>query len=468
MQKSILLEVVRSLDKKEMRSLNKWLRSPAHNQREDVLLLFDYLQQALTKSDKAMEKERAWPHVYPGEPYDDARFRQVMYFLGKAVEEFVAFEHFKENAVQYHLSLASIYRQRKLEKAYKQALRLSGSNLENQPLRNSYYLLQRYFLESEENDYLSGITQSAMVNLQETVDALEKWFIAEKIRSSLSMLAHHTVYQKAQYDHGMLDETLEYVRQKELLDVPAIAVYYYAYLAITNPDEESYFDQFEKQLYNVEQGFDRSEFRSLYLAAINYCVPKINQGRQDFARRAFELYKQGLEKDVLLENNQLSRYTFINIVGSALRLKEYAWATHFIETNQKYLEEKQRKSLVHFNLSRLYYEKGDYDEAQKMLLDFEYDEMHLNIIAKTMLLKIYYEQVELDAFESLLESMRIYLQRKEALDPARKTAYKNMISLMRKMLNHNPYSKAQTERLREQINQTQPLMERDWLLRQLE
>jgi hypothetical protein len=93
--------------------------------------------------------------------------------------------------------------------------------------------------------------------------------------------------------------------------------------------------------------------------------------------------------------------------------------------------------------------------------------MLLNIIAKTMLLKIYYEQGELDAFESLLESMRIYLQRKEALDPTRKSAYKNMISLMKKLLNHNPYSKTQTERLKADIEAVQPLMEKEWLLKQV-
>jgi hypothetical protein len=42
-----------------------------------------------------------------------------------------------------------------------------------------------------------------------------------------------------------------------------------------------------------------------------------------------------------------------------------------------------------------------------------------------------------------------------------------MISLMKKLLNLNPYSKAQTERLHTMIQGTQPLMERDWLLRQV-
>jgi hypothetical protein len=63
--------------------------------------------------------------------------------------------------------------------------------------------------------------------------------------------------------------------------------------------------------------------------------------------------------------------------------------------------------------------------------------------------------------------MRTYLQRKEALDTNRKTSYKNMISLMKKLLHLNPYSKLQVEKMRELIMSTNPLMERDWLLRQL-
>ncbi|HMX39682.1 MAG TPA: hypothetical protein PKD78_05115, partial [Saprospiraceae bacterium] len=60
------------------------------------------------------------------------------------------------------------------------------------------------------------------------------------------------------------------------------------------------------------------------------------------------------------------------------------------------------------------------------------------------------------------------LQRKEALDPNRKAAYKNMISLMKKLVNLNPYAKAPKEKLRELILSTQPLMERDWLLKQVD
>jgi hypothetical protein len=86
--------------------------------------------------------------------------------------------------------------------------------------------------------------------------------------------------------------------------------------------------------------------------------------------------------------------------------------------------------------------------------------------AKTMLLKMYYEQDELDALESLLESMRTYMQRKKVIG-YHKTNYKNFIRYTKKLLKVNPYNKLLVERLRKEIETTNPLTEQEWLLRQL-
>ena len=467
MQKSVLVELVRSLNKKEIRDLHKWLQSPAHNQRQDVIRLFDFLVKSLLQGDESVEKERAWAAIFKGEPYDDAFMRQVMYFLLKAVEEYMVFTEISHEKIQYQLTLTRIYRQRKMDKAYRQALRMGKDLLENQPLRDNRYLRYKFLLEQDYGQQVN-IVQNASANLQETSSAMERWFFAEKLHIAYAMKAHQAVYKTARYEEGILQEVLDHCVTQNLLDEPAIAVYYYAYMVIANPQEEKYYFQFEDLIQQSTHLFDPSEMRTLYVAAINYCVPKVNQGRHEFARRAFDLYRKGLEAGYLLENNQLSRYTFGNAVGAALRNKEFAWAEQFIENFQKYLYEKEANSIVNFNLSRLYFEKGDYSKAQQLLTQFEYDDMLFNIIAKTMLLKIYYERSDLDAFESLVESLRIYLQRKEALDPARKASYKNLVSLMKKLLHLNIYSKQQKEKFRELVMSTNPLSEREWFLKQLD
>ncbi len=469
MQKSVLTEIMLSLSKKEVRDLNKWLQSPSHNQREDVVLLFDYLAQNMERNEPAFEKILAWKAVFPNQPYDDAFMRQVMYFLLKAIEEYLVFNDFSHDKVQYQISLTRIYRKRKLEKSYKQAHRLSTGNLEKQPLRNTYYFLNKYFIEQEEYEQRLSITQNAPVNLQEMADALEQWFVLTKLFIGNAMLAHHKVYQKANYDTGLLNGVLDFVDKQKMLDVPAIASHYYAYMAITNATEKHYFDQLEALIHGkIAEIFTPSETTALYLTALNYCAAKVNQGELEYCRKALKFYELGIEKEFLLENNKIKRYTFGNPVAFAIKIGEFAWAEQFIERFKHHLDEKEQNSIVNFNLSRVYFEKGDYDKAQIMLTQFEYDDMYQNIIAKTMLLKIYHEKEEFDAFESLLESMRTYLQRKEALDPARKAAYKNMISLMKKLLHLNIFSKVQREKFQETVLKTHPLAEREWLLKQIE
>jgi hypothetical protein len=432
-----------------------------------VVRLFDFLVKNLPNSDEASEKAKAWKYVFPGEAFDDAYLRQVMYFLLKAIEDYLVFEDLSKDKVQYQLSLSRIYRERKLEKAFRQSFRMGKENLESQPLRDNYYLHLKLLFEKEYS--LLPIMVNASANLQDTSNALEHWFISEKLHLALAMIAHRAVYKTVTYDEGIFQEVLDYVQNKGLLQVPAIAAKYYAYMTMVNPAEEAFFDDFETILLQSALGiFKKSEMHDLYRIALNYCTAKVNQGNLDYSRRALNFYRSGVETGILLENNVISRYAFGNAVAFALKIGDFEWAEQFIQKFQHHLEEKERNSIVHFNQSRIYFEKGDYNQAQQLLMQFDYDDMLFNPIAKTMLLKIYFETDEYDAFESLLESLRTYLQRKEAMDATRKASYKNMISLMKKLLQLNIFSRTQKETFRELVLKTNPLAERDWFLKQLD
>ena len=120
MEKSSLIAIYRSLDKKEARELGKWIDSPVHNQRQDVKDLHNYLTGS-NRLDRpaALEKERVWRKLFPKERFDDAKMRQVLHFLLKVVEEWMAYAHWKENSVAQRFSLAKQYRKRNLDRPYK-------------------------------------------------------------------------------------------------------------------------------------------------------------------------------------------------------------------------------------------------------------------------------------------------------------------------------------------------------------
>ena len=98
-------------------------------------------------------------------------------------------------------------------------------------------------------------------------------------------------------------------------------------------------------------------------------------------------------------------------------------------------------------------------------MDFK-DHLH-NLISKYILLKIYYEEGEFDALESLLDSLAAYLRRREIVEN-QKINGQNIIRLTRGLLRLNAYDKEKRQVLRKEIEKTRPLTERKWFLEMVE
>lgn len=468
MTNSHLVLVLRTLSKREIREFRKWLQSPMHNQREDVVQLFEYLMSGRhLQEDKFLQKERVFARIFPETAYDDAQIRQSMHFLLKALEAYLIYQELQSDEVRSSMALASVYRKRKIDRAFQKAIKVVEAQQENAPYRNEQYLRNEYLLEIEKYKFQEGKKRTTEMNLQEVSDALDTTFIADKLRQTCLMLAHQAVY-KAQYKVGLLNEVVSYIKKEHIQNIPAIAPYYYIYKAITDESSKQYFENLRQEIQRHKDAFPQSELRDIYLMAINYCIRQANNlNDSEFTREAYQLYRQGLENKILLENGLVSPFTFRNAVGAALRLKEYDWAEAFIHEYKDALPTNYRESFFLHSLARLNFEKGDYDSAMTLLSKTDFDDTLINLNAKSMLLKIYYELDEFDALESLLESMRAYIKRKQLMG-AYKANYQNFIRLTRKLVRINPYEQEETVKLKGEVESASPLTEKDWLLQQID
>ena len=55
-------------------------------------------------------------------------------------------------------------------------------------------------------------------------------------------------------------------------------------------------------------------------------IKKVNEGSTEYFREMLDLYKDGLAKIYLLENNRISRFAYHNAVAAALYYKDFEWA----------------------------------------------------------------------------------------------------------------------------------------------
>ncbi len=468
MKKSRLIEILRTCNKREFRELKKWVLSPAHNQREDVIRLYNYLieDEHLWK-DEFVAKSVAYRWVYPREEFNDAKMRQVIYFLMKAVEEFLIYQEVSQDEVEAKMVLSKVYRKKRLNKFFEKNIRSVRDLHEKQPFRNDQFYRNQYFRLHEEYVFMVYQTRMGNMNLQELSDALDLSYIADKLRRACYMMAHQKVY-KSDYDLGLIQQVLDFIdSQPQLLEIPAIAIYYYGYKTTIEKENETHFHLLKNEIFKNEHLFPDSEIIGIYLMAINYAIGRTNAGYTEYRRESFELYRQGFEKEILIDNGEISRFTFPNVVTLGLYLKEFEWVQNFITNYQHYLDGKYRNDIVQFCFAKFHYEKRDFDAALKVCSQVDYDDILMNLYSRAMAMKIYYQQSEFDVLDSYLESFRNYVVRKKVLG-YHKSNYKNIIRLTKKLLKVNPYSKRDKEKLKKEIKEANPLTEREWLLQQLE
>jgi len=372
----------------------------------------------------------------------------------------------KKNTLEQQKNMAIFLRTRNRAQLAQQQWAKGRKTLALQVNKTHTYYYKKYQLEQEHFEQAASQSRMRATNLQAIVDHFSIAFVIETLRYACTAISHKNLYA-TNYNIPLLEEILLLAQKSPFLNVPTIQLYYQAYMALTMPKDSIHFELLKSNLLKHENLLPTKERKDLYTLAINYCIRRINSDEsQKFIREVFELYKQGLKNKALLDNGMLSRFTYKNIASAGLRLQKYDWIAQYISSYAVYVEADYRESYQHYNTSKLYFAKEDYDQAMQRLIQVEYDDLFLNLDAKTMLMKIYYETQSHDALDAFFHSFTIYLQRKEIMGYHREN-YLNIIRLTKRLLELPPRNLKAQQQLQRSIDSIHPLTERAWLLEQL-
>ncbi|MGK0365483.1 MAG: hypothetical protein ACI85O_002549 [Saprospiraceae bacterium] len=455
---------IKSLPPRKKSNFAKFLKSPYFNQREDLCLLYAAIRQAIEK-EKDLTKEDLWQILFSKQSYESSQLRLLMSYLQKLFEQFIATENLLEDKAQIKLQTTAWFRDKGEAKTQeillKEAFKLHGKS----SFRDADYHYHSFQLQQEKYRITSEVKPDKDSDFQQVIDDLDVAFLGIKLRESCTLLAHDRVY-KWGFDAGFLEQVFDYLEEKDLLKIPAIAIYYYCYRMLQNSEKETYFQAFKKELLVNGHLFKNEEVQSLYLLAINYGIRRVNDGHRQYFKDIMDFYQEGLTKEYLLQNGILSRFTYTNIVSVALQINMSDWAEKFIEEWTPRLERRYRERMFSFNRAKVAYHTKDFDAAIPLLQRANYHDLLLNLGARTLLLKIYYELDEFDLLQSHLDAFSSYLRRKDGLGYHR-TNYRNLIRYTNRLLSLNFVDKAAVQIFKENVEGEEILTEKEWLLRQL-
>ncbi len=465
MRESKLYNLLKDFSKVEQNRFRKYLQSPYFNRSQALLDLFEFLIKDINgASSKEPSKEKIWKIINPGEPFDDVRYRKFFSDLLKLGEGFLVQEVFDENELEKANYLMQAVNKRKLDTLYPTSIRAARRVSGKFPQKGATHYLNEYKIEQNIYDLTDFDSKRAeRYNLDEMSINLDCFYIIEKLRLYLTALTQKVLIANHDYQINFTEEILEDIPQSNLIEVPAVQLYLLACRLFKEPENLENYHSLKKELIEKIDGLWVSEAQEIYEATIGYAIQRLNSGRSEFLEELFDLYGGYIEMEV--KNRGVTpAFHFRNTVVVGLRLGRYEWVEAFINQYGPLLPKDQQENAITFNLAQLYFYQNKYQKVLDQLRNVEYDDISYNLNSKTILIATYYELDEFDPLESLLESFRVYLNRKQDIPESRRANFKNLIKYTKRLTRIIPSDAKAVEKLKKEVKENKKIASRKWLL----
>lgn len=468
MKNTRLIKLLEILSKKELRDFSKFLNSPFFNTRKDLIQLFEIIKKDLNNKPEKLDKHLVYKKLFPNQHFDATHLNLLRSYLLKLLEQFFSVSEFMIDSSSQNKNLIKALRQKNNKLDTERVIKWSREFLAKQPFRDEAFFEEQLNLDWEKYYLKSETIHNEHIVWENLSDQTDKVYFIRKLRIAVLSKATEQVLNEQTAPFHLFDEIIEKAQTLPFSKVPAIQIYLTCFQMLHQPEEERYFLNFKEQLFSNSEKFQSNDIRDLYLLGINFCIKQVNNGAWEarYFKEVLNLYKDGLEKEILLQDGILSRYTYHNVVAAALKIQDYEWVEWFIEVYKKLLKKPYRESSYSFNIARLAYAKKDFEKALLQLQNSNYRDLLLNLAARTIKTKIYFEMDEWDALSAHLEATKIYLRRKKVMGYHRKF-YENLIRYTQKLMTINFYDKKAVEQLRFKIEKEENLTEKQWLIEQL-
>ena len=460
MKKSKTYQFLLFFNEKELKNLTNFIHSTYFNKENQVKLLFDYY---LANINKNPNKADAYQYIYKDNKNVLNRLNYLNTQLLALFKDFISIENFIEKKSIYNISVLN-----KLGKInQKHWYRLEENKIENNrkkiSKRTSVDFQKNYLFELERINFYAEQQRTETKYLENIHHNLDAYYFIEKLKATCTEINQQKLYN-TESKQSFFKPLIQYIEQSKLhLEIPLLNIYFSAYKMLV----ENSIDYFRKLKISIEvSDIETSEIKDAFTLGLNFCIQQINSGKTSFNNEMFEMYQTGIEKEILLINGKLSSINYSNVVTIGLRLKRFDEVESFIEKNKSLLSGTEKQSYYSFNLAKVLFEKGKFQEVTALYNEKLIKEILLNIQMRILQIKAFYELGELDVCESLILSTDQLLNRKGIL-AYHKKVFKAFIKFSKSLVALNHFDKEMVLNLKSKIEKSDALIEKAWLVSKL-
>lgn len=418
-----------------------------------------------------LSRELIYRETFPGKKYNPQLFNNYVSELKKILEKFLEIRWMDARPQLKQLALAESYLKMGLLSRYEKSNPTETEQLLIQSSQDEMFFTFR--LQSLKDEFLATQSKKRRYDLLEpALFYFREYYFLETMRMYCELINRKNL-RSQDFSEADMQLFLQYFHDyKKVNEIsPLLELYFMVIRYLNDIDDEPAYDRYKELLVLHIHSLPPKIARELSLFGQNQCVKHINLSHEKYLKELFDLYNLMLRQHIIYDGPYMTPYTFKNYITVALRLKAFDEAIQFVETSYLRLHPDQRHNALHYNLAAIYFEKNDFEKAMDELNQIQISDPVYYLDSRSILLKIYFEDADLEALNSLYHSVRAYLLRSRKFPKKQADLYRYLflftnklaqLILKKQFLGINEF-KTQLRQLEEKVK-VSSIANKTWLL----
>ncbi len=471
------IQNLKTLDKKELIELNKWLKPGWSNSNKRVYELFQFLRNLHPKfPEDKIKKDYLRKSICPNKPYSEKEILNLLSKLSTSIEDFLVHRHLRANPDLKLDLLLKIKKERQTATDKEEQLIINKiETLESKTVKSSkdlQDLIQAYQFRTELVNPKSGDINKQTDFLQ--IDHyLNHYYALLKARNAMELLERSSLLSEHNDQAPWYEQIPQEVREQSAIQ------FYAKYHRTAGKPSLRRFDRLRKTFEEILPNLPQKDRRIIYLLLVNEGARLKRAGEIKVLDKIFLLNELAVKQAIVIENDTITPHSFANILTIACQQEKFAFARTFLNNYGNFLPQVMKQDGMDWGELLINYRQdspGTVEKAQKLskhTKSYTVFSLRIRVLITQILFDAYQRDevgtderfdFHIDAFEKKLKREKTYP--KKQLDGLSKFHYyaKYLAAHFRgKTLTPNA-----TIKLEEDINTEKSLHAKAWLLSKIQ
>ncbi len=476
----ILIEFISHFSANELKKFDRFIESPYFNTDKSLIKLYKLLKKHAIGSDELSHelRFRIYGKLFPNDHISANQLSvkqkgvldAIMGKLTALVKKFFTIEILEENKIYYNILLCDKLAKKRHFRSLERLLKKEQKQLENNTQEGIDFHFYAYQLEMAR---LNLLYQQGMIikedNLPELVHSFDLHYLIQKLDFQLTALSLAGVSDKKKYDFKVFEAARPLLALEQYAAHPLVQVYTAA-IQMMQTREQSSYDSLLDLLNEFEAQIPRNNLADFYKIATTFCARRIREGKPEYHRHTFDLYKIMEKKDLLREGDFIPISKLKNIISISCHVGEFEWASEVLEMCKPFIRKPVRESVYQFNLGAIAFYRKNYRQAVSYFIRVDKVDPNYDINCRMQILKSYYELDE-DYDERTMQQFRStkrFIHDNKSLKINGKQGWENFVSAAANLYKvRHQYGKITLERVQQQIDNFKSINDKRWLLEKM-